>query len=1053
MPLNCFFPPVRPFSTAALLALLLVAASAQTPVASAARTYPPTPAESLTRATERGQPVGRVFLPREYHGHDQIWRIAETPEGLLYFGNLDQVLEFDGLRWRAIPVPGGAFVRALATDAAGTVWVAGVNELGRLVAGADGLARFESLRDRVPAELGDLGAIWTVLPMADGVYFQSSVATLRWDGAKFESWRIDENGVVLAYALDGRVLVSREHGWFIPRPGGQWEKFSDSTVLPRTLWHAADGRLLALTGQRGIAQVDGTTFTPVATEADEWLHTKRPYSATLLPEGRLLITSLQGGAIVLDPQFRVEAAFDGSSEVPSETVLTAHLDRHGGLWLGTDNGVARLDWASPVRVFGAAHGLGRSGPESLSRVDGHVLVSTARSIFELVPPVRLPGNPRLQESQLYNDRVTELVRLPDGVLASGLEGLTWMSGGRAVRLEAPPAVRNVRDVVRLPGEPVRLLATYINGLVSWRRDGENWRFEGIWPDLRGELRSLTLDRDGAVWLATPSAGVIRLEPSATEPRALKIEHFADEAGLPVNRQAVWLNSVGGAPLFKTHSGFYRWDAVKRRFQAESGYGARFGRGEAFARLTAEDASGGLWIAQESRGEEPAEVWYGRQGVGTLLPMPRADRLGSFNHLLWEGREGRETLWVAGQSELRRVDLTAWRELPAAPPVHTLLRGVQIGRGRAVAAGAGPIELRHDENTVKFTFATPGFGGDPGVMHESRLRGFRDGGEQLGPLGERTFTNLPAGQYVFEARARSEDGRWSEPARLAFMIRAPWWQTTWAAAGYVIFGTLLLFIYVRWRIRRLLRDRRRLEDVIAQRTDELARKNIELERLHRVDQDEKLAARLAEEKAQLELLRYQLNPHFLYNSLNSIRALVYSNAEAAGEMVTRLSEFCRATLTRGTEDTTTVAQEAELLQLYLDIERTRWQDGLRTRIEVQPEAREVQVPQFLFLPLIENAIKYGSRTSPDVLEVVVSVHREGEMLVCEIANTGEWVGAHGGEAVIGEESTHIGLDNLRRRLARYYGPQCRPHIVAEHGWVRVRLRLPQKARGRGSRSPI
>jgi LytS/YehU family sensor histidine kinase len=119
--------------------------------------------------------------------------------------------------------------------------------------------------------------------------------------------------------------------------------------------------------------------------------------------------------------------------------------------------------------------------------------------------------------------------------------------------------------------------------------------------------------------------------------------------------------------------------------------------------------------------------------------------------------------------------------------------------------------------------------------------------------------------------------------------------------------------------------------------------------------------------------------------------------------------------------------------------------LLTRVYVDPAARAVIVPQFLFLPLIENAIKYGGKTSPSVLEVAVTVKLDGEVLGCEIANTGVWVGDKFGSAAPTPESTHIGLENLRRRLARYYGPQCRPQIIAADGWVRVRLRLPQKTR--------
>ena len=634
-----------------------------------------------------------------------------------------------------------------------------------------------------------------------------------------------------------------------------------------------------------------------------------------------------------------------------------------------------------------------------------------------------------------------MTRLTDGVLISGLEGLTWVSGGQTTRLPAPKEVRGLREVQELRGQPGRFVATFINGLASWRRDGDTWSFEGIWPEPRGEIRALVQDAAGALWTSTPNQGVLRIEPARGEARAARIERFGEDAGLPVNRKVVWLDEVGGAPLFKTQRGFHRWDAATRRFRPETSFGARFADGSTTVRLSVEDDRGGLWMAVEPRDERPQELVYGRGGSWQQLPMPDFDRLGSFNFLNWEKRDGHEILWFGGQSELRRIDLTAWRAQPPAVPGRTLLHGIQAGRDRQLAMREAGVKLSAKENTVRFTFATPGLSSEPEVLHESCLRGFADGDIQLGKAGERTFTNLPPGAYTFEVRGRSADGRWSEPAKFSFVILAPWWQTPGVIAGWMVLFAVLLFTYIRWRIRGLRRERNRLELVVAERTAELARSNAELQRLHRLDQDEKLTARLAEEKARLEMLRYQLNPHFLYNSLNSIRALIYSNAAAAGEMVTRLSEFCRWTLTRSADEMTTVAEEAEMLQAYLDIERTRWQEGLRASIEVTPEARNAPLPQFLLLPLLENAIKYGGKTSPDILEVRIRVRRDGDRLDCEVANTGHWVELNGEKP---RESTRIGLENLRQRLRRHYGPDCDFEKTGANGWVTVRLRLPLAA---------
>ena len=351
-----------------------------------------------TAANERGQPIARTFLPRDYRGHDQIWKITETDEGVMLFGNFNQVVEYDGLTWRLIPVPGGSYIRAMARDDRDTVWVAGVDELGRLVKDAAGRLNYESLRARVPEQAGNLGAIWCIHVMPDGVYFQGNSAVLRWDGAKFDVWPMDDMGVVLSYRIGDALWVSRSNGWFAPKPGGTWEEIAPFDLLPRFIWRAPDGRLIIGTGTKGLQVFAGGKLEPVSTEIDEWLKTKKPCAALGLPGDKLLIHSLQGGAVILGPGLKFEASFDETSGLAAETVLSAHLDRRGVLWLGTDNGICRLEYASPVRVFGPAHGLGRSGPESMQRVDNRLLLSTARSVLELVPPDKLPGSPHLRET-------------------------------------------------------------------------------------------------------------------------------------------------------------------------------------------------------------------------------------------------------------------------------------------------------------------------------------------------------------------------------------------------------------------------------------------------------------------------------------------------------------------------------------------------------------------------------------------------------------------------------------------------------------------------------
>lgn len=183
-------------------------------------------------------------------------------------------------------------------------------------------------------------------------------------------------------------------------------------------------------------------------------------------------------------------------------------------------------------------------------------------------------------------------------------------------------------------------------------------------------------------------------------------------------------------------------------------------------------------------------------------------------------------------------------------------------------------------------------------------------------------------------------------------------------------------------------------------------------------------------AQLAMLRYQLNPHFLFNTLNSISTLVLlKQTEPANAMLTRLSGFLRHTLIAEPGSQVTLAQEIETLQLYLDIERMRFEERLRTRFEIEDAALTAQLPAMLLQPLVENAIKYAVSPQEEGAEIGLTARVIGERLRLTVEDTGpgiEDAGRHGaaepdhlpepGRPV----STGVGLANIRNRLAQAYG---------------------------------
>jgi sensor histidine kinase YesM len=182
-------------------------------------------------------------------------------------------------------------------------------------------------------------------------------------------------------------------------------------------------------------------------------------------------------------------------------------------------------------------------------------------------------------------------------------------------------------------------------------------------------------------------------------------------------------------------------------------------------------------------------------------------------------------------------------------------------------------------------------------------------------------------------------------------------------------------------------------------------------------------------AQLAMLRYQLNPHFLFNTLNSISTLVLlKQTEPANAMLTRLSGFLRHTLVTQPGGKVTVAQEVETLKLYLDIERMRFEERLRTVFSIDPAAAEALIPSFLLQPLVENAIKYAVSPQEEGARISLTAQLVGNRLRLTVSDTGPGLRARAARATLpaamagagNTVSTGVGLANIRDRLAQAYG---------------------------------
>src|SRR4051794_23244540 len=203
-----------------------------------------------------------------------------------------------------------------------------------------------------------------------------------------------------------------------------------------------------------------------------------------------------------------------------------------------------------------------------------------------------------------------------------------------------------------------------------------------------------------------------------------------------------------------------------------------------------------------------------------------------------------------------------------------------------------------------------------------------------------------------------------------------------------------------------------------------------------EEREQLEARLA--RAQLQSLRLQLHPHFLFNTLNTVNALIGTDSHAAERVISGLSELLRMSLSSASEQEVTLAKELELLAHYIEIQQIRFQDRLTVNFRIDPDARYALVPNLMLQPLVENAIRHGIAPRAAPGHVVVTAERRGDRLELSVVDDGV------GEKASRDHRDGVGLGNTRARLLSLYGSEHRFEAGgASSGGFAVHIEIPYR----------
>lgn len=806
---------------------------------------------------EVGLPYLRNYSPREYRAQAQNWSVTQDQQGIVYIGNNDGVLVYDGVRWRTVRVTNDSAVRSLDVDANGTVYVGARGEFGYLAPDESGSTHYVSLLDRVPAADRGFKDVWRTIATPDGVYFGSFDRLFRWSPQTgLNVWKpAGRDRYSLAFRVGNSVYVqdSRfgllllDSGSLHPVPGA--ERFAKERIYCLSVH--SDRLLVGV--QEGMFLHEGGTFNAYPTEADALLRKAQPYSCSALPDGGLVVTTLRGGAVVLTSEARLERVLNENYGLASDSVTFAYPDREGGLWLAMVTGVARVEARSPLSVLDERDGLAGS-VTAIARHDGTLYVGTTTGLYRLKSSTA-GEPPNFEIVPNTSEEVLSLLATDAGLLVGG-KGVYQLQGKKAKLISK--GTDYVYDLSPSKLDPALVYASGFAGLALLRKRGGSWSAGEQIPGIDRVIRKATEEHSG-VWLGTDFQGLLLVSGLPDSPT---VETFGAKDGLPAG--AILPFFTGERTVFLSTKGILNFDAKSRRFSPDIALGSPFtGRADQPTLLVDDPQGKNIWVSAKTY----AGILHRQAGGLFQWDETPLRRMGETEiqaiHVDPDG-----VTWTGTSEDVVRYD-------PAIPKNYSVrffarVRHLSdIEEKQVHFGGHGEAKnraFRYERNSLRFRFAAPSFDDESRTEYRVRLQGFDRAWSPWTQETRKDYTNLPEGSYVFRVAARNLYGATSEEGAVAFSVLPPWYRTWWGYGLGILAIAALLFGIVRWRLRQLAEQNRRLQRIVEERTAELQEKNSALTQVN-LEKNEFLG----------------IAAHDLKNPLGAIRGFAEMLEEDAADM--------------------------------------------------------------------------------------------------------------------------------------------------------------------------
>lgn len=820
----------------------------------------------------KGQPFLDNYTTDTYLASAQNWAVGQTGNGLMYFGNNDGLLEFDGHRWRLYPIPNKTTVRSVWADVDGRVYVGAQGDFGYFKPDKKGLFSFISLKKHLNGKI-DIGEVWRVFKVGGSVVFQlnSGVAVFQNNELKF----IPSNeNLQFSYLIKNKIYCTVPGKGILIFEDGRFHPYGDSSLLApldiASIIPFDETTLLLATYTHGLFLYDGLSLKKWGEESDKEFIEKSPFCGIRISDNLFAFGTSHDGIYILNKEGKEVLHLNRSGGLHNNTVLAMGLDAEKNLWLALENGISYLMLNSPFS-FIQPSGLNTAPAYAAVANSGRLYLGTNEALY-------VSENKADENSILFSSVagaggiVWNITSIDTDVLIGKHTGAYLMEGNKLTKIFEGPGAWNFKKLSNFPGKV--LVGTY-SGLYIIEKLHGKWQMLNKVEGFDESSRFIEEDEKGTLWVSHSYKGVYKISLSADLKKVAAVGFYNSSKGLPADIQNN-VSAIDGKVVIATETGIYKYNPEQDIFIKDKFFSSIFGSTDHINRIVQTD-SNSLWL---SRDDQP--IYY-KKIKGQWKEQKISFR--KFKHALVKNFElfyklndyqtviGIQNGFLIYNRNFNTQPLSRFK-----PIIREALGRDSICFGTPHTSRA----LEFGFKSLRFIFSSPSYNTPAQVEYQYYLEGLDSKWSGWSTQTEKEYSHLPEGKYVLKIKARDVLGEEIVSDSYSFEVLPPWYRTWWAYTGYILLFGLSGIGFLKINNNRIRRaDKKALED--KQKEIQLAEARILQEQLN----TEKELIRMRNENLLREV-------EYKNKELASTTMYILHKNEALQQIKTKLLKFLNET---------------------------------------------------------------------------------------------------------------------------------------------------------------